>query len=348
MDSFGMLVPNRFESVEDYKYGFQGQEKDNEIKGEGNSLNYTFRMHDPRAGRFFARDPLAHKYPWYSPYQFSGNKVIRFVELEGLEENNPSIFTKSLNVVAGDYYRNRMNAYITKNEIPEENIIELQNDTYIIIRVIEETDVKYSIFRKSKKTNDFSPTLTTSEDNDDIELSQEQFNTTELLGNLVMDAPGFGSVSKGAKGIQLIAAGGKSSFGQIVGAVNDVKVGLIAWKSEIKVGNLIANSGSKDLLTKGLHFHFKKFGGLELGLTAKNGVLAFKWLNIGKVTDINKAVEIFSKSMNNPQFRAVLNANVQAAKATINDSLKMLKGRDLENANKVLSELDEISKVLNK
>jgi hypothetical protein len=49
-----MLVPNRH-SVDDYRYGFQGQEKDDEIKGgKGNSLNYTFRMHDPRVGRFFA------------------------------------------------------------------------------------------------------------------------------------------------------------------------------------------------------------------------------------------------------------------------------------------------------
>jgi hypothetical protein len=41
-----------------YRYGFQNQEKDNEVKGEGNSVNYKFRMHDPRVGRFFAVDFL--------------------------------------------------------------------------------------------------------------------------------------------------------------------------------------------------------------------------------------------------------------------------------------------------
>jgi RHS repeat-associated protein len=82
---FGMLVPNRH-SVDDYRYGFQGQEKDDEIKGgKGNSLNYTFRMHDPRVGRFFAVDPLFRDYPWNSPYAFSENRVIDGVELEGLE-----------------------------------------------------------------------------------------------------------------------------------------------------------------------------------------------------------------------------------------------------------------------
>jgi RHS repeat-associated protein len=82
---FGSLVPNRHGSTADYRYGFQGQEKDDEIKGEGNSLNYTFRMHDPRVGRFFALDPLKAKFAWNSPYAFSSNNVIHGVELEGLE-----------------------------------------------------------------------------------------------------------------------------------------------------------------------------------------------------------------------------------------------------------------------
>jgi RHS repeat-associated protein len=80
-----MLVPNRHGSSDSYRYGFQGQEKDDELKGEGNSLNYTFRMHDPRVGRFFATDPLEAKYSWNSPYAFSENRVIDSRELEGLE-----------------------------------------------------------------------------------------------------------------------------------------------------------------------------------------------------------------------------------------------------------------------
>ena len=72
-----------------YRYGFQGQEDDDVIKGEGNSVNYKFRMHDPRIGRFFAVDPLAWKYPYNSPYAFSENRVIDRVELEGLESTIP-------------------------------------------------------------------------------------------------------------------------------------------------------------------------------------------------------------------------------------------------------------------
>ncbi len=79
------MLPNRHGSSDGYRYGFQGQEKDDEIKGEGNSLNFTFRMHDPRVGRFFAVDPITHEYPWNSPYAFSENRVVDAIELEGLE-----------------------------------------------------------------------------------------------------------------------------------------------------------------------------------------------------------------------------------------------------------------------
>src|SRR5690554_477187 len=71
--------------VGSYRYGFQGQEMDDEIKGEGNSVNYKFRMHDPRVGRFLSIDPLAPNYPWNSPYAVSENRVLDGIELEGLE-----------------------------------------------------------------------------------------------------------------------------------------------------------------------------------------------------------------------------------------------------------------------
>ena len=83
---FGSLMPGRNSNSGDYAYGFQGQLIDNEIKGTGNSINFEYRMHDPRLGRFLSIDPLAAKYPHYTPYSFSGNRVIDCIELEGLEE----------------------------------------------------------------------------------------------------------------------------------------------------------------------------------------------------------------------------------------------------------------------
>ncbi len=68
-----------------YRYGFQGQEQDNELKGNGNSVNFKYRIHDPRLGKFLSLDPLATSYPWNSPYAFAENRVIDGVELEGRE-----------------------------------------------------------------------------------------------------------------------------------------------------------------------------------------------------------------------------------------------------------------------
>ena len=82
---FGVLLPERTVEGTFYRNGFQGQERDDEVKGEGNSVNYSYRMHDPRVGRFFAVDALSERYPWYSPYCFSGNMLMNALELEGLE-----------------------------------------------------------------------------------------------------------------------------------------------------------------------------------------------------------------------------------------------------------------------
>ena len=82
---FGMQVPTRHGQSDNYRYGFQGQEMDNEIKGIGNSINYAFRMDDVRLGRFFTPDPLTKKYPELSSYQFGSNRVMDRIELEGLE-----------------------------------------------------------------------------------------------------------------------------------------------------------------------------------------------------------------------------------------------------------------------
>ncbi|TXI86712.1 MAG: hypothetical protein E6Q37_03415 [Crocinitomicaceae bacterium] len=40
------------------------------------SVNYKYRMHDPRLGRFFAVDPLYKEFTHNSPYAFSENNDI--------------------------------------------------------------------------------------------------------------------------------------------------------------------------------------------------------------------------------------------------------------------------------
>jgi len=82
-----MQMPNRnYSASQSYRYGFNGKENDNEVKGVGNELDYGERIYDPRVGRFLSADPLAKKYPWYTPFQFAGNMPIKYVDVDGLEE----------------------------------------------------------------------------------------------------------------------------------------------------------------------------------------------------------------------------------------------------------------------
>lgn len=84
---FGMQMPNRGfnANVGNYRFGFNGKENDNEVKGNGNQQDYGFRIYDPRIGKFLSVDPLTKSYPWYTPYQFSGNCPIWCIDLDGLE-----------------------------------------------------------------------------------------------------------------------------------------------------------------------------------------------------------------------------------------------------------------------
>jgi len=51
-----------------YDFGFNGQEMDDEIQGDGNSYDFGARTYDSRLGRWLSVDPQANSYPSYSPY----------------------------------------------------------------------------------------------------------------------------------------------------------------------------------------------------------------------------------------------------------------------------------------
>jgi RHS repeat-associated protein len=80
-----MIMPQRSTSSGSYRYGFNGKENDNEVSGMGNQYDYGFRIYNPRIGRFLSVDPLFQSYPWFTPYQFSGNDPIRNIDIDGLE-----------------------------------------------------------------------------------------------------------------------------------------------------------------------------------------------------------------------------------------------------------------------
>lgn len=88
-----MVMPERkFTATSSYRYGFNGKENDNEVKGEGNLQDYGMRIYDPRLGRFLSEDPLTAQYSYLTPYQFASNRPIDGIDLDGKEWAQETVF----------------------------------------------------------------------------------------------------------------------------------------------------------------------------------------------------------------------------------------------------------------
>ncbi|MBL8001160.1 MAG: hypothetical protein JNL05_04280 [Flavobacteriales bacterium] len=81
---FGMISNATTASGGDYRFGFNGKEKDDEIFGS-NATSYDFgsRLLDVRIGRWSGIDPKARLLPHYSPYHFAKNSPLQFVDPDG-------------------------------------------------------------------------------------------------------------------------------------------------------------------------------------------------------------------------------------------------------------------------
>ena len=78
------------------RYGFNSQEKDNEISGgDGNDYTATFWEYDPRLGRRWNIDPKPD--PWQSPYVVFADNPIRYTDFNGDTEDERKAAVKTAN-----------------------------------------------------------------------------------------------------------------------------------------------------------------------------------------------------------------------------------------------------------
>ena len=82
---FGMAIPERQwytgSDSSNYRYGFNGQEKDNEVAGNGNSMTAEYWQYDSRLGRRWNIDPVVKN--WESGYACFSNIPIVFIDPNG-------------------------------------------------------------------------------------------------------------------------------------------------------------------------------------------------------------------------------------------------------------------------
>ncbi len=84
---YGSLQPGRYsQTAVTSRYGFNGMEKDDEVKGEGNSYTTLYRQYDARIGKWMSLDPEMTQLPWQSPFaSMSNNPVLRIDPLGNLD-----------------------------------------------------------------------------------------------------------------------------------------------------------------------------------------------------------------------------------------------------------------------
>jgi RHS repeat-associated protein len=67
-----------------YRFGFNGMEKDNEVRGENSAYEFGGRsIYDPRRAGFMSIDPRTGEYAWQSPYAYYANSPISTIDYLG-------------------------------------------------------------------------------------------------------------------------------------------------------------------------------------------------------------------------------------------------------------------------
>lgn len=210
-----MLVPNRHSSTDTYRYGFNSMERDDELKGKGNSYNFGARILDPRTGRFFSKDPILQ--PSESPYSFSANNPIIYVDVEGednivylvlLPSARESLSKKEISAIVAEtnklladqglhtrvvlFEEKRSLLYIENKKFDSRKIDE--TDTYVLLgsrneifSTIENNPenhfdfVKDGTYKSLGQIDDFNPELSVNEGQGIVINSDDIQQTSELL-----------------------------------------------------------------------------------------------------------------------------------------------------------------------
>ena len=86
--AFGMPMPGRQFNSNGYKYGFNGQLKDDEVYGAGNLNSAEYWEYDTRLGRRWNRDPVVKD--WESPYACFSDNPVWFSDVNGDSDDKPT------------------------------------------------------------------------------------------------------------------------------------------------------------------------------------------------------------------------------------------------------------------
>ncbi len=143
---FGVLLNERTSTVlgsERFRYGYQGSEKDNEIKGDGNSYTTEFRQYDPRIGRWLSLDPKAAKNLNESPYVAFHNNPIFWTDPLG--DDPPEKVFRDVSVQFNTVFQSAWSKSFNEEK---KGKIKVKEFGGTIIKKVENGEIKYKIINE--------------------------------------------------------------------------------------------------------------------------------------------------------------------------------------------------------
>jgi RHS repeat-associated protein len=126
---YGMVEPGRSYNLptdSSFNFGFNSMMEDNSIYGTGDYYSTFYRGYDPRLGRWLSNDPKMDLYPNWSPYSFSLDNPLTFIDPHG---DGPGFWT--INEIVSIGKKSSMFSKLLKEaEVPLDNpnqVIEFAN-----------------------------------------------------------------------------------------------------------------------------------------------------------------------------------------------------------------------------
>src|SRR5690554_6529997 len=207
-----------------YRYGFNGMEKDDNIKGEGNSYTTEFRQYDPRVGRWLSIDPLFADFPWQSPYVAFDNNPIYYKDPKGLaaewNDNGDGTYTAEEGDSAGSLAKDAGIPFEAANKIVQQQLGENYRDKDGNINSNVEDVVNLSNYYRNNEEQNEVPT------------SSLTFNLTLATGSVLIN-----------EGVKMTEAIVNSRSGITSGKLNPNSA-RVYNKSKAKLtGNILKGTG---------------------------------------------------------------------------------------------------------
>lgn len=81
--TFGMVMPGRSFVTDEYRFGFNGKERESELTSNTSHYDFDARILDVRVAKWLSTDPKAADYPNLSGYSAFGNSPLYYLDPDG-------------------------------------------------------------------------------------------------------------------------------------------------------------------------------------------------------------------------------------------------------------------------